>query len=355
MRPYAFPGSQVLLRLLLVAVLAVGAALAIQPVPASAHPSAKTYSNNGVPVIYVHGFDPSGAIPYGCDGMPNFGTIQQFFSQHGWWGATYGVGYYNGDGRCDALLQNEAWRCTGWYAGSEGTTNEDVRHKSCELAWYIWDNFTSAGVAVKMIGHSGGGIIIRQAIADTPYVGAFPPYLMVEDVVTAGTPHQGILTSSGFWYCGGCTEVAQIEQANALMVDLNSTSFRGGFGRNPQAGSAGTDWTTMASYNDSALYVGCAATPDQFGGYLGDENSDPSINGEYCGFMPGATHLDAYTGPTPYYDHGDYLTDTSTGWDADVSYSDNNGRNWTHACSTCTYKMTHSIQTMLYAVSYTSW
>ncbi len=354
MRQQIFPGSRLVLKLLLVAMIAVGATLAIQPAPARAHPDAKAYSNNGVPVIYVHGFNSNDAIPYGCDGMPNFGTIKQFFGNHGWSGATYGVGYYNGDGNCDSLLQNEAWRCTGWYAGSEGTTSEDVRHKSCELAWYIWDHFTSAGVAVKLIGHSAGGIIIRQAMNDTPYETAFPPYLTIEDVVTAGTPHQGMAATAAQVYCGGCLEVEQIQADNAMMQNMNSSSVRGGFGRNPQ-GNTGTDWTTMASANDSVLYLGCAGATDWFGGHLGNANQDSGVNGEYCGFMPGATHLDAYTGPPTYYEHGDYLTDTSTGWDAKVSYSDNNGGNWTDACSTCTYKMTHSIQTMLYAVSYTSW
>jgi pimeloyl-ACP methyl ester carboxylesterase len=338
MRADRFPGSAHLVRLLLIVVVAVGMALVAQPSPA------KAYSNNGVPVIYVHGFNSNAAIPGGCNGSTNFGSIRDYLTRNGWTGPMYSVKYYNGDTSCDADLHAlEGYHCTGWYAGHEGTTNEDLRHLSCLLAWYIWDHFTSSGVAVKLIGHSMGGILIRQTLADTPYVGAFPPYITVEDVATAGSPHQGMISASAFFYCGSCSQVAQIEQANSFMQWLNSTTIRGGFGRDPQ-GNTGTDWTTMSSFDDEVL-AWCASVFDSFNGYISSHS-----NAIECGFMPGATHLVAYIGPTPDYNHGGYLTDEATTWDADMSYSDSNGQYWSTSVS-----MPHSIKTMMYAISYTSW
>jgi hypothetical protein len=323
--------------ILLVAVVG-GALLGWAPVP-----SAFAYSSNGIPVIYVHGFNSSAAIPGGCNGNTNFGTIRAFLTNSGWTGPTYSVKYYNGDQNCDADLHAlENYHCTGWYAGKEGTTNEDIRHLSCLLAWYIWDAFTSRGVAVKLIGHSMGGEIIRQALFDTPYVGAFPLYLTVEDVVTAGTPHQGLTSGAAFFYCGSCSQVAQMEQANSNMQWLNSSSIRGGFGRNPQ-GNTGTDWTTMASGNDEVL-AWCAGVFDTFGGYIVNQRNPID-----CGFLPGGSHLVNFKSPN--YSHGGYLTDNSTAWDASEDYSDNNGGTWYSP----NRSFPHSIQDMRYAIAYQSW
>lgn len=330
---------------LLVTTLLLGAMLFAHPQKALA------YSSNGVPVIFVHGFNKDASIPGGCNGNTNFGSIKTYFANNGWTGPMISESFYNGDTNCDKSLHWEDFRCTGWYAGNEGNAWEDLRHVSCLLAWAIWDNYTVNGIAVKLIGHSVGGIIIRQALSDTPYVSAFPPFIYVEDVVTAGTPHQGLATGSAGSMCLGCLQMAQVEQHNAFLQFLNDPGTRGGFGRNPQ-GNGGTDWTTMASFSDGVLFYGSAKVFDTFGGYIPNSNhlNYLQTNAILCGFMPGATHLVGYWGSSPSYAHGDYLTDQNTAWSADVAFSDNNGGNWT-----ATTTMAHSIKTMLYAVGSTGW
>jgi hypothetical protein len=300
------------------------------------------------PVLLVHGFSLSSA--QNCNTSSMFGDIESFFNGQGIT-STRSLGYYNGDSSCNAYLKQEKSHCTGWYdsGSNDGTVNEDIRHTSCLLAWYIWDTYTSHGVTVAVVAHSMGGILIRQAMNDTPYVGAFPPYLMVSDVVTAGTPHQGLppgaaWTWETFQGCpGNCVEVAQMERTNGLMSNMNSTSFRGGFARNPQ-GYGGTDWTSMASNNDELLST-CPSIGQESLGASGGVSA-----GSECGLMPGGTHFVVYTGPTPSYCHGCYLTDADTSWSADVSYSDTNGGTWYTTTS-----FTHAIQTMYYAVLYSSW
>ena len=134
-----------------------------------------------------------------------------------------------------------------------------------------------------------------------------------------------------------------MERANALMSNMNSTSFRGGFARNPQ-GNGGTDWTTMSSNNDELLSNGCTSSSERKGAPSSVSTS------AVCGLMPGATHFVVYPGSSPNYCHGCYLTDTNTVWNATEAYSDNDGGIWYSGNSN-----EHSIFTLYYAILYSSW
>lgn len=217
---------------------------------------------------------------------------------------------------------------------------------TCLLAWYIWDNYTSNGTTIAVIAHSMGGILIRQAMIDTPYVSVFPPYLKISDVATAGTPHQGLATGAAqVWIrnqgCPSpCTQVFQMQADNALMSNMNSKTWRGGFGRNPQ-GSGGTDWTTMASDFDDVM-LGC--------GFVDRLGAPANVEYSVCGLMPGAKHFVTYPGPYPAYAHPDYLEDTNTTWNADEAYSDNNGGTWVYVTTS-----EHSIYTLYEAILSSGW
>jgi hypothetical protein len=305
------------------------------------------------PVLLIHGFNAGSTI--NCDAGSELGDIESFFYQsYGYWN-TQSLGFYNGDYNCSNYQGGESYHCTGWYdsGNNDGTVNEDIRHTTCLLAWFIWDQYTQYGTTIAVVAHSMGGILIRQAMNDTPYVGAFPPYLKISDVATLGAPHQGLMDGAAgflsyFQGCpGNCVEVYQMQRSNAMMSNLNSTTVRGGFGRNPQ-GSGGTDWTTIASNGDEVLNDGCTVSSERKGAPGNVEI------GTVCGFMPGATHFFAYAGATPEYCHtcsSSYLTDESTAWNADANYSDNNGGTWV----TATADTTHSIQTVYYAILYSSW
>jgi hypothetical protein len=307
----------------------------------------------GMSVILVHGWNAQNKID--CNNGNEFGGIKSFFINNGWGTSTQpvtrSVGWYNQDLNCDNLLNTKSFHCTGWFdsGSNDGTVNEDLRHVSCELAWYIWDGYTSKGGTVGVIGHSMGGIIIRQAMNDTPYIAAFPPYLRISDVATAGTPHQGLtdgaalFSSTSFIGCAlPCTQVAQMERSNAMMSNMNSVNFRGGFARNPQ-GNGGTDWTTMSSNNDEVL---------QRHGQSFEELGSPLVvtAPELCGLMPGARHFVIYPGPSPAYNHGGYLIDSSSDRDANEIFSDDNGTLWFTSTTSA-----HSIFTMYEAILLSTW
>lgn len=300
------------------------------------------------PVIMVHGINLDNSI--NCNWHPEFGTVRDFFNTQGYTN-TKTVGFYDGDFNCDDVLLGEWSHCTGWYdsGSNDGTVNEDIRHVTCLLAWYIWHHYTLNGVTVAVIAHSLGGILIRQAMNDTPYVSAFPPYLQISDVATAGTPHQGLTTgAAGVWILtqgcpNPCLQVYQMQADNALMSNMNSKTWRGGFGRNPQ-GYGGTDWTTLSSGYDSVL-SGCTSSLEGLGA-----PAPGTTRADLCGLMPGAKHFVIYPGPYPQYDHGGYLEDHNTTWDADEEYSDNNGGTWYVVSNS-----EHSIYTMYYAILNSSW
>ncbi len=282
---------------------------------------------------------------------PEFGTVRDFFTARGYTNLKT-IGYYSDDWNCDdyLLYSDGLNQCSGWYdsGSNDRTVNEDIRHVTCLLAWYIWDQYTSKGTTIAVIAHSMGGILIRQAMIDTPYVSVFPPYLKISDVATAGTPHQGLFPEAAYGAIhtqgcpNPCTQVYQMQADNGLMSNMNSTSWRGGFGRNPQ-GYGGTDWTTLASEWDEVFEYSCTTSVE----WLGAPDGTTAAS---CGLMPGAKHFVIYPGPYPYYHHGDYLEDSNTTWNADEEYSDNNGGTWVYVTTS-----EHSIFTMYEAILSSGW
>lgn len=126
--------------MLSVAVLVVHGSFSLTP------PKQVIAGSLSAPVVLVHGWNKDNSIPDGCDGTSTWGQVEQFFGDHGIpWGQRYSVGFYNRDWNCRDYLSAESSHCTGWYdsGGNDGTNNEDIRHVTCELAWYIWDHFTS--------------------------------------------------------------------------------------------------------------------------------------------------------------------------------------------------------------------
>lgn len=99
----------------------------------------------------------------------------------------------------------------------------------------------------------------------------------------------------------------------------------------------------MGSDHDTEVLANCAGNIEWMGAPRG-------LTVASCGLMPGATHFVIYPGPNPTYDHGGYLTDPATTWDANEEYSDNNGGSWVSTSNSA-----HSIITMYYAILYSSW
>lgn len=244
-------------------------------------------SSTAYPVLFIHGISNTSSTDCG-----EWNPAKSFLKSQGWSGALTSVQFYSHDTNCNANLASEAANCTGYHdsGSSDGTNNEDIRHVSCELAWYIWDHFTQFGQNVQIVDHSMGGLVTRWALYATPFEPALPPFLLVQDIVTMATPHDGAPPAYAFFYCSSCLQGGQIETAMPFMQELINK------GQNPQA-NAGTDWTMLGSQCDIANVLNSNDTAWMTGGHKVIFKS-------------------------PCYGHGDYLNDTSNSSDASMLFCD---------------------------------
>ncbi|HLG65534.1 MAG TPA: hypothetical protein VKY19_26655 [Ktedonosporobacter sp.] len=249
--------------------------------------NASYVSSTAYPVLFIHGISNTSSTDCG-----EWNSAKSFLKSKGWSGTLTSLQFYSHDTNCNANLASEASNCTGYHdsGSSDGTNNEDIRHVSCELAWYIWDHFTQFGQNVQVVAHSMGGLVTRWALYATPFEPALPPFLLVQDIVTMGTPHDGAPPAYAFFYCSSCTQGGQIETLMPFMQELINK------GQNPQAND-GTDWTMLGSQCDIANVLNSNDTAWMTGGHKVIFKS-------------------------PCYDHGGYMGDTATSSDASMLFCD---------------------------------
>ncbi|HEX9991311.1 MAG TPA: hypothetical protein VGB14_00135 [Acidimicrobiales bacterium] len=270
------------------AAVAAAVVLALLVVPAT--PASARTDNRSKPVLFLHGLDAFGSAGSDCNMWnPMINALRAW----GHTGAMVKIKYYTYDTNCTSSI-------------GSGDQNVSITTLGNSLAWFIWNNYTSRGITVDIVGHSMGGLITRSALAQAGGAGA-PAYLYVEDVVTLATPHSG---SSWAYGCGWL----QCEQIRP------GSGFLSGLRQNPQ-GSGGTDWTLIGSDSDGIV-------------------SESSATGM------SAAHKVQYWWPD--YGHSDYYGDTSDARDADVQYNDNAG--WF-----AWYDAPRAVRWSDYALTYGSW
>ena len=219
-----------------------------QKTAAKTKPALATTTN---PILFIHGIDRKGAADCNAtwsDALNLFSTGQ---SVNGlpvqWSGPEVTLGYYKGDINCTGTIKTFQLDCKGYYDTIVGTNNESIRHLGCELAWFIYTNYTTASTpqSVELAGYGMGGLIARWALtqshANNP---PFPPAkLLVRDAVELDSPNAGF-TLSNRQACGTashlCVEGQEMAPGSSFISDLAK------FAQDPQ-GADGTEWTTMGS------------------------------------------------------------------------------------------------------------
>ncbi len=303
----------------------------LKPKPITARTSALWENSTSIPVLFIHGLaNNQNYLSGGCDAGTEWGTAMGLLSgSYGYDGMpTWNpsilrtIGYMQADYGCTENLFDDydSIHCLGYFhsAAADGTWNEDIRHIACEFSWYIWDYYSSQGQPVDIVAHSMGGLITRWMLYATPFDPDFPPYILVQNVVTMATPHGGINNFGkippnsllGGMLCDlACNQILEMQQDQPFMQTLiHGSTDNGHFypGQNPQ-GYTGTYWTMMGSpYCDVADYGTEALPLKQSLDYWGDTVD-----------MYGGMHI-LFTDQSPYvqynnggtcYQHGDYLTD----------------------------------------------
>jgi pimeloyl-ACP methyl ester carboxylesterase len=270
------------------------------------------------PIILVHGY----ALTTGCPG----GDVRLYWSgltaelvAAGWTNPVVPVSYYecdrNGTNIAGSSKTDVYFGAPAGTAGSAGySQNTDLRHLAYVLAWYVYDNYSSNGQTVDLVGHSMGGLMIRWALSRVAaHDAAFPPYLTVSNVVTISTPYGGAIPAvKNLVACKDSFECTQFEAGSAFLTDL-------------AAGPApsGVDWTAMGG-GACDLMTAASATD-----------------------VTPAHHL---SWSQPCYDHSKILFDDSATFDTTAVFSSPGDPS-----PTTTQSAPHSLAAVLRALQTTSW
>lgn len=269
----------------------VGRHTAVAPPAAVAHPAAVANAAGtsvSEDVLLVHGYgdncisafapdtitsntDPPPSGPNGLHGAESFLSRYGFSNLHA-------IGYYSGESAnkqaqgCDYAVQDvpdvgtdpAKDKCApiphthqapvyshGVVVGYQtvedtGTNNDPIRHVACRLAWFIHDKYTSQGQPVRILAHSMGGLVVREAIGESGRDPVFPPALRVDRVVTVASPHGGL----GGAYLANARLFAGSQEVEDMAVGSAFMSEVGQF-QAPQ-GEGGTFWGLIAGSQSCA-------------------------------------------------------------------------------------------------------
>jgi hypothetical protein len=218
-------------------------------------------------LLLIHGYSDScgGAFDYASAPSAPIATTS-YFNTHGWGGHVVKVGYYglsssglSYESGCDddATAYDNPTYCSSLYTQLGGTdkyVNDPIRHLACLVAWDIYANYTSIQIPVYVLAHSMGGLVIRDAIAESfetaPSSSPFPHHkLDVRTVVTVATPHGGLdgqykLNAMDSSCCGNSKEVQD------MSIGQNGDGFMSMIiGLQKPQGASGTTWALMAASN----------------------------------------------------------------------------------------------------------
>jgi hypothetical protein len=248
------------------------------------------------PIIYIHGFENDSAA--NCQ---QFNPMKSFFENHSpeFTSTHHTVEYYDGDTNCGNNLSAYGDHSNHYPSGHRNgahTPDTNIRHLGYHLAWFIWNKFSRDGRHVDIVAHSMGGLITRYAMAQSAHdTAGFPPNLLVDDIVTLGTPHNGPSALAGFGcaLAGSPLQCEQMDGGSAFQQWLDDHAAQ----PNP---IPRTDWTTVGADGDNTV------------------SSDSAI-----GMGAGTTKV-IYAAPTDI-EHKEYLTATRTVNDANVEYKQPGG------------------------------
>lgn len=208
--------------------------------------------------LFLHGVN-TGADT-NCQGT--FGRMRKTLRGFGQTGSLVTLRYYFKDKDCSHSISHHRAHHRHFGSGHRRgghTGRTDIRHLGFHLAWYIYKHWTAEGIPVQIVGHSMGGLISRYALARVERGHRrFPSFLLVEDVVTMGTPHSGSNDIEPFsdWFCDKdrflqCRQMSHRTKAGyRLLLWLHRHA------RHPDPfGMQTTDWTNIGSYDDEAVTV----------------------------------------------------------------------------------------------------
>jgi hypothetical protein len=213
------------------------------------------------PVLMIHGLDAT--APYGINCATTWNDAKSFLRTHGYDNRQLlTLAYYADDQNCDRSINSYVdpalgenyFDNSGSHVGNTSghTAQAPIEHLAYHLAWFIYDEYSKNNISVDVLAHSMGGLMIRYALGQVQAKNsAFPPSLIVNNVVTFGTPHGGAKSGKeaecDFAQLFGVPyECTEMRAGSSFLTTLQAQAW------NPQ-GSQGTDWTAIGSDGDKSV------------------------------------------------------------------------------------------------------
>jgi hypothetical protein len=311
----------------------------------SSVPQRELYNYGYPSIVFVHGFKPGpNNVPWkgsnaGWDCIKDYwGDAIEFLSGKGLTDFRT-IKYYMGDTNCtngletsyssdlhdDLYTNNCIDYPAGYDSSADGTNDESIYHLSCLFAQYLHYNFGQPSGDFSnpiLVGHSMGGIIIREAMDQVQKHAGQPPFPNPVDIgflgiaITFNTPHGGVPLTDSWIACLGCTQASQLYTGSDLISELSQS------GPYPLPTGGFTHWAVIGSECDAVV------------------SQTSAIN------MNAAESAIVYSDDqsSTCYDHGGALHDTSKTQDAHLYYcftndpvnhpcgtDYNTGCNWQHS------------------------
>lgn len=156
------------------------------------------------PVILVHSVHRTlKAEKAGTDCLAALGGLESYLRASGFT-RTMRASYYTRDRNCNLDIAGRSGYHDdfhGLVAGKKTHTSLNgytahtgdapIEHLAYHFAWTINDRFSQRGRRINIAAHSMGGLITRYALHSVGRNPYFPRNLLIGNVVTFGTPHQG--------------------------------------------------------------------------------------------------------------------------------------------------------------------
>lgn len=139
------------------------------------------------------------------------------------------VGYYSNNSGCDVSISN--------FANMPIDNSTPIDEISGYLHDWIFEEYSIYGQSVDIAAHSLGGIIVRKMLDDEG------GDILVSDVVTLGSPHDGV---KALYVAAGCWKYKQCVEQGAGSPLINNLA------ENPQS-AIPTQWTLIAAAGDQVV------------------------------------------------------------------------------------------------------
>jgi hypothetical protein len=217
-------------------------AIAIAVSVLSLVPATAAGGNVKRPLLLVHGHEHDSGNS--CNGT--WKNLMANYRVMGYTGQFRAIHYYKNDAGCSTYYGKGS---APWI--SSATSDTPIQYISKKLAWYIYNSWTSHGIGVNVVAHSMGGLIVRYAIDQVQRKKpGWPPQIIVPNVFTFGTPHDGI--DEGPFQVGCIFTGNNDDQCRQMDKSSSFIEYLRDNARNPQ-GHYGTWWSLAGSDDDDTV------------------------------------------------------------------------------------------------------